>query len=372
MSPLPPRMKIARMHEVGGPLVIEELPVPEPRAHDVLVRVRACGIVPNLGNVLAKWPTWYPELPLPPFPASFGLDPAGDIAAVGPLVRRLQPGKRVYVNPARSCGNCARCRRGDPIACTSFTFNGYFGFTPHSLETFADYPFGGMSEFMTAPADAIVTLPDSVSYEQAARFGYIGTAYSALRKAEAGPATTVLINGGSGTLGLGGVLCALAMGVPRILCTGRDPKLLADVKALAPRRIEVFPIGTGSIASWAKQTNGGEGVDAVVDCLGPGADHATFLDAMRAMRRGGRLVNVGAVAGDVPIEVHWLMDNNMRLIGSVWFTTAEGQDLADMAGSGVLDLSVLEHHAHPLEEANQAISGIAARHGGFSNFVITP
>lgn len=369
---LPETMKIARMHEVGGPLLIEELPVPQPRPDDVLVRVRACGIVPNLGNVLARWPTWYPELPLPPFPASFGLDPAGEIAAVGGRVRRLEPGRRVYVNPGRSCGNCVRCRRGDPIACTSYTFNGYFGFTRTSVEMFRDYPYGGLSQYMTAPASAIVTLPDNVTYEQAARFGYIGTAYSALRKAGAGPSTTVLINGGSGTLGLGGVICALAMGVPRILCTGRDAKLLGEVKALAPRRIETFAIGSGPIAAWAKATNGGEGVDAVIDCLGPGADHATFLDAMRAMRRGGKLVNIGAVAGDVPIEVHWLMDNNMQLIGSVWFTTQEGQDLADMAGAGVLDLSIFEHHCYPLEDVNTAISGIAVRHGGFSNFVINP
>lgn len=370
--PLPKTMKTARLHETGAPLVIDELPVPEPRPEDVLVRVHACGIVPNLGNVLANWTNWFPWLPLPPFPASFGLDPAGEIVAVGSRVRGLAPGQRVYVNPGRSCGSCRHCAAGDPIACRRYAFSGYFGFSEAAIDMFRDYPFGGLSEYMTAPASAIVTLPDNVTYPQAARFGYIGTAYSALRKAGAGPSTTVLINGGSGTLGLGGVISALALGVPRILCTGRDAKLLEDVRKLAPRRIETFAIGKGSIAEWAKARTDGEGVDAVIDCLGPGADQATFLDAMLSMRRGGRTVNIGAVAGDVPINIHWLMDANVQLICSAWFTTREGQDLADMAGTGVLDLSCFEHHCYPLAEVNTAISGIAVRHGGFSNFVINP
>ena len=62
------------------------------------------------------------------------------------------------------------------------------------------------------PSTALVKLPDSLSFEQAARFGYMGTAYSALRKAKVGTDTTVLINGISGTLGLGAALFALGMG----------------------------------------------------------------------------------------------------------------------------------------------------------------
>ena len=76
--------------------------------------------------------------------------------------------------------------------------------------------------------------------------------------------------------------------------------------------------------------------------------------------------------GEIPIDVHYMMDNNQRLIGSAWFTTEEGQEMADMVGSGIADFSILETHASPLSDVNAAISGIAVRHGGFSNFVIHP
>ena len=90
------------------------------------------------------------------------------------------------------------------------------------------------------------------------------------------------------------------------------------------------------------------------------------------MARGGIAVNIGAVAGDLPIDIHRMMDQQLRLIGSAWFTSAEGQTMADTAGAGLLDLSPLEHHVYPLAQVNQAISGIAERNGGFSNFIISP
>ncbi|MBS9376149.1 hypothetical protein GON09_005170 [Rhodococcus sp. B50] len=48
-------MRVARLHEINQPMKIEELPIPEPRPTDVLVQVKACNVVPNLGNVLATY-----------------------------------------------------------------------------------------------------------------------------------------------------------------------------------------------------------------------------------------------------------------------------------------------------------------------------
>jgi alcohol dehydrogenase len=211
-----------------------------------------------------------------------------------------------------------------------------------------------------------------MNFEQGARLGYVGTAYSGLRKAKAGSMTTLLISGASGTLGLGGVISALALGVPRILGTGRNRELLDRVKAIAPDRIETFCLEDGSVAEWARSLTDGEGVDVALDCMGPGVSHEAFLEGLYSLRRGGVLVDVGAVAGDVPINVHYMMDRNISLLGSVWFTTEQGREMAGFAAAGALDMSIFEHEVYPLEKANEAISGIAVRNGGFSNFVIQP
>ena len=180
-------MRAARMHAVGGPMTVDNIPVPKPGSTDVLVQVKACGMVPNLGNVLANWTKWFPHLPLPKLPAIFGLDPAGVVVEVGEQIVDVRPGERVYVNPLRSCGACQMCRAGERSRCRYFTFNGYFGFGPDSQKIYDIYPYGGFCEFMTAPQYGLVKLPDNVTFEQAARFGYTGTSYGAMKKANATP-----------------------------------------------------------------------------------------------------------------------------------------------------------------------------------------
>ena len=366
-------MKAARMHTIGAAMQIEDIPRPDPGPNDVLVRVRSCGIVPNLANILSNWPTWFPERPLPPLPAIFGLDPAGEIVAVGSQVFTWKAGDRVYVNPGRYCGGCRACRDGDHINCTHYTFNGYFGFSENSLPIFKAYPYGGLSEYMTAPQYALVKLPDNVTYDQASRFGYLGTAYSAMRKAGVAPGKTLLVNGISGTLGIGGALFGIAMGASRILGTARNRRLLERVKALAPSRIEVMSLDDGEpIDKWARELTDGVGVDIFIDALGPGAPHETMLQGLRSLKRGGKAIDIGAIAGALPLDVHTMMDCQQSLSGSLWFTAGEGQDMADMAANGSLDLSVFEQVCFPLSQVNEAISGIENRNGGFSNYVINP
>ena len=163
------------------------------------------------------------------------------------------------------------------------------------------------------------------------------------------------------------------MGARKILGTARNEALFQRVKDLAaPGRIEIHTLGTGPTHEWVDRVTHGEGLDVVIDALGPGAPAQSLIDAMRGLHRGGHLVNIGAVAGPVPVDLHWIMDSDIQLSGSAWFTTGQGQEMADMVESGVLDLSFFEHSAFPLEEVNQAINGIENRHGGFGNFVICP
>src|SRR5262249_47378585 len=173
------------------------------------------------------------------------------------------------------------------------------------------YPYGGLCQFITAPEDALVKLPDNVSFEAAARFGYLGTAYAAMKELNVGPGETFLVNGISGMLGLNAAMLALAMGATRILGTGRNLALLQKVKALSPRRIEVFAVPDGKgepvgpadpLVAWAKSMTDGHGVDSVLDCLPPGASATALMRALYTLRRGGPAASVGAVMEGVPMS----------------------------------------------------------------------
>lgn len=366
-------MLAARLHAIGEEMRLERVPVPEPRPTDVVVKVMACNVVPNLKNVLATYAEWFPYLPLPKLPAVFGLDSVGIVTAVGEQVTDVAVGDRVYVNPGLSCGGCRACRRGQDQNCDAYTFMGYFAFGPDGQKLFDAYPYGGLAEFLTAPQRNLVTLPDTVSFEEGARFGYLCTSYAALKKAGAGPGTTVLVDGISGTLGLGACLNALAMGATKVFGTGRNADLLQDVKAIAPERIEVLAVGESDLKEWVLSHNGGRGVDVVIDALGPGAPSETLMDAVSVLVRGGVAVDIGGMMERPGLDLFAMMCRQQSVLGSLWFTTGEAQEMADLAGCGALDLSVLEHHVFPLDKINEALNeGLPARHGGFTNFIAAP
>ena len=229
-----PTMLAARLHEIGKPMQLEQVPIPTPRPNDVVVQVKACNVVPNLKNVLATYAEWFPYLPLPKLPAIFGLDSAGVVTQVGDQVRGIKVGDRVYVNPGLSCGSCRACRRGEDQNCPAYTFMGYFAFGPDGQKLFDAYPYGGLAEYLTAPERNLVR-PARLGDLRAGRPLRLPR-HRLLRPAQsrAGPGRTVLIDGISGTLGLGACLIALGLGVTRILGTGRNPDLLDDVKASRP------------------------------------------------------------------------------------------------------------------------------------------
>ncbi|MCD7037266.1 alcohol dehydrogenase [Pseudomonas syringae] len=367
----PTEMRAARLHDTGKPLKIERLPVPTIRPTEVLVKVEACGLVQNLQNVIAEWDEVAPELPLPKLPAIFGLDATGVIESVGSQVYGFKPGDRVYVNPGRYCGSCRACQAGEPVSCDSFVLNGYFGLGKNGAQMFEDYPYGGLCEYMPAPQYSLVRLPDAVDFETATRLGYLGTAYRGLIRANAGPGKTLLINGITGTLGLGAVAVALALGVKKILGTARNKDFFQKVQDMGPEgRIEILESGSEPVKEWSQRVTDGQGVDIVLDALAPGAPAEPLVEGFKSLNRGGRLVDIGAVQGDVPLDLFWALSNDITIIGSSWFTTQQSQAMVDMAGAGLLDLGFYEHKVYPLEQVNKAVDDTSSRHGGFTNYVI--
>jgi alcohol dehydrogenase len=338
----------------------------------VRIKVAACKYVPGLHQVLANRQARSPELPLPKLPAVFGLDAAGLVDEVGDLVKHIKPGDRVYVNPGVGCGSCRWCCMNRANECDNFALVGWFGFGPDSQRSLAAYPIGGLAEYVIAPERNLVRLPDKVTFEQATRFGYLGTAFAALKRSQAGPGNTLIIIGATGTMGLGAVLNALALNVSRILATARNKDLLSRVKALAPGRIETWSLDDGPAGAWIRDCTQGLGADAALSCLGPGSSADTITDTLYSLRRGGRFVNIGGTSGAIPIDLFRLMAAQIDLVGNSWFVTSQAQEMTDLAALGRLDLSVFEHQRFALDDINSAAAAQPRRNGGFTNWVAVP
>jgi len=363
-------MKAARLHDIGGRFIIDEMPIPTPGPNDVLVKVKTSGVIPNLKNVTTHFPEWYPFLPLPELPAVFGLDSAGIVKSVGSAVTTFKEGDRVYVNPGVGCGECGYCNDGNPTLCDSYTFMGYFGFGVGSKDIFKRYPYAGYGQYMTAPVGNLIKLPDALDFSVAARFGYLGTAYSALRKSQLRPSQSIMILGATGTLGIGATLLALAFGASKVFVVARNQEALTRLEKLDPKRIVPIRMSDKSIHEQIRKQLP-NGVDAMIDALGAKAPATLSTDSMQAVSRGGRIVQIGGVEGPIPIDPHPFMCAQLQYIGSLWFTPSEGKEIAKLFESGVLDFSILENYSYPLEKINEALNDIESQGNGFKNFYIT-
>ncbi len=228
---------------------------------------------------------------------------------------------------------------------------------------FKRYPYGGFCEYMLAPQAQVVKIPDNMSFVQGSRMGYLGTSYAALKKCGPLMGRSLIINGASGTLGIGATLFALSMGVGKIYAVARGDELLARLKALAPDRIETFSNRTGSSGDFIKASTGGR------RCR-PDARHARRQGAARIHARCHEGCAAAAAASSIsavlrvicPSTSKWWMDEQMELIGSVWFTAAEGMEIASMVENECCrHLRLWSRRFGRSRDINEAISGADLR-----------
>src|SRR4249919_3771309 len=107
-------MKAAVLHGPGPPdvFVIEDVPIPEVGADDVLVKVAACGV--SYRDVVERNGTYKRDVS---FPTILGLEIAGTVEAVGAAVLDLAVGDPVCTKAFVSCGRCSLCRSGRETTC---------------------------------------------------------------------------------------------------------------------------------------------------------------------------------------------------------------------------------------------------------------
>jgi NADPH:quinone reductase-like Zn-dependent oxidoreductase len=143
-------MKAVRIHQFGGPEVLqyEDIPDPQLRKDQVLVRVKACSL-----NHLDIWVRkGLPGVQLPHIPGS---DIAGEVVEAGQYITWVKAGQRVLVAPIHFCGHCAKCLAGQQNQCREFTVLG------NGVD-------GGDCELIAVPATNVIPFPDSLDFNQAA------------------------------------------------------------------------------------------------------------------------------------------------------------------------------------------------------------
>lgn len=357
---MPTAVRAAVCRQFGTPLTIENLTLADPGPGEVQVRVDAVAICHS--DVSYADGEWGGHLP-----SVWGHEAAGEIVAVGDGVG-FEPGERVVVTLIRSCGECARCRRGAEVACSeSFPLDSV---TP--LTTAAGDEIGhGMgtaafADHVVVHASQIVPIDGEIPSAAASLLacGVITGVGAVLNTADVAPGSTVVVLG-CGGVGLNVVQGAALAKAATIIASDLQPAKL-DLAIHLGATHAVDP-SADDITKLVTELTDGQMADYVFVATGAPAALASADSLVGTM---GAIVVVGMPATGIAgnFDPGALAARNQRILGSKMGTSVIARDIPALVAryhDGGLELDGLVSRTFALDEINEAMdevrSGAALR-----------
>ena len=326
----------AMVVDAPGPAEVfqmRDVPIPDIRPTDVLIRVEACGVC--FHDVVTRNGVMRRGIKMPVIP---GHEVAGIVEEVGPRVTRFKRDDRVTTTQRRHiCGHCGYCRSSRETSCEEREFLGDIGLN------------GGYAEFTAVQEENVCHVPPGVSLDHAAITACaIGTELNAVRDvAHVQPGDRVLVTGAGGGLGIHGVQLARLAGAFVVAVTSSDEK----AKIIAAHGAhEVLCVKRGEDFSAAvKEVTGGQGVDVAIDNVGS----PTFEATRRSLAMGARWIFVGQVTGEfVKLNPAQIFMRDISIKSAKSTSRKQLQDSLDLVARGQIKPVITG--ALPLAEAAQA------------------
>lgn len=336
---LPKMMKAVLIREHGGPEVlnIDEIPLPRPKTGEVLVEVIATAL--NHLDIFAREGLKGPGVPKISLPHISGVDIVGYVVAYGEMDHKTQEklpaiGKRVLINSAFGCGECRYCRHGEPSMCQDYKIVG-------------EHIWGGLAEYVVAPAKNIIEVPDHIlSVEAAAIPAVYTTAWRAVvTVGQIKPSDRVLIVGASGGLGSAQLQIAVTAGAEVIAIAGSEQK-----------RQQALELGASAVfdshGSWWEEVldyTDNQGVQLAFDAVGA----PTFRNSLNCLDMGGKLILSGATAGDFPeISIREIYQRHRQVLGAPMGNWEDFLQVTSLIWRG--KFKPIIHKVYPLEKIAEA------------------
>ena len=305
---------------------------PEPaisRADEVLFKVEAVGVC---GSDIHYYRSGQIGDKVVEYPFPLGHECAGTVVAVGAAVLHLQPGDRIAIDPAVSCGACDQCCSGRPHTCRRLLFLG----CPGELA-------GCLSEYYVLPASCCFKVDPHTSLERAALVEPLSIGCYAVQLAQLKPGMKVGILG-LGPIGFAVLVAARARGLDWFGVS--DPLRYRRQLALAQgAQVACDPLATDPIQAL------GDALDVVFECCG---QQRALSDACRLLTPGGKLVVIGIPeAEQVFFDPHLLRRAEIS-IQSVRRQNGCMQMAIDLVENPALDLDFMHTHTFALEATEAA------------------
>ncbi len=317
-------MKVAQISKPGADFDIVEREIPEPGVREVRIKVQACGVCHS--DVLTKEGYWpgiqYPRVP--------GHEVAGIIDEVGAGVSEWSKRQRVGVGwHGGHDGTCRECRRGDFRNCRNVKICGI------------SYD-GGYQQYMVAPVEALVPIPESLGDVEAAPLLCAGiTTYNALRHSGALPGDLVAVQG-IGGLGHLGIQFASKFGY-KVAAIGRGSENASLARKMGA---SVYIDSKAMNAAEELQKMGGAKV-----ILATAPSSKAMSELIDGLGPNGKLMVIGATFDPIEVTPVQLISGSRTMQGWAAGTPADSEDTLRFAEqTGVRPMI----ETFPLEKASEA------------------
>ena len=305
---------------------IQELPVPTPTEHEVIVKVKACGICGTDQHIYHGQPG-SAEVQ---YPIVLGHELAGEVVKVGAKVTALKKGDRVSIDPNMYCGECEYCRGGRPHLCDD-------------LQAIGVTRNGGMGEYCAVPTANCYLLPEELSYEEGAMIEPLGCVLHGVSQVKFWPGASVLIIGG-GYIGLMMLQMAKMYGTNVTVSEPDQKKHSVAIELGADQTVTPVQLGQGDHSHVLAKG----GFDIVIECVGR---KESMTQAIQMARKGGSVLLFGVSALDTHIEVnpYEIFSKELTIKGSFINPHTHEQAIA-LVEQGKIQIKPLLSHRFTMEE----------------------
>lgn len=285
---------------------LREVAVPQPGIGQVLIKMKSSGICGSDIHYIYhgyKATAAAPDKPLYQGVIN-GHEPCGQIISLGAGCRHFQEGDRVLVYHISGCGFCSNCRKGYPISCTG-----------KGKAAYGWQRDGGHAEYLVADEKDLISLPDSLTYEDGAFISCgVGTAYEGILRGNVSGSDNVLVVG-LGPVGMVAMMLAKGRGAKKVIGVDVLPERLATAKRLGLMDHGFLADTPDLIGIINELTHGG--ADVAIDCSGN--PHGR-LSALQESADWGRVVYIGET-GKVEFEVSADLLHRQRTLYGSWVTS---------------------------------------------------
>lgn len=326
-------MKAAVFHGPNQPLKIEEVEIPQIEAHEILVKLAACGVCNTDAHYIDHG---VPTFKKPPM--ILGHEPSGIVEEVGAEVTNFSAGDRVLIPPVFSCGHCDNCRLGRENICFNMVMLG-------------NHINGAYAEYTKVPAKDCQHLPEELPLEESSIIAdAISTPFHAVKnRAQVKPGDSVVVFG-CGGVGINVVQIAAAVGGSVIAVDIKDHKLEIAKKLGALHTINAKDKEDKAILKEIRSLTGG-GADISIEVIG---NPKTIELGPAAVKAGGCHCQIGYTHHNVSLNAGRLMFREIEIKGSLGCRPVDYPKIIEMVRTGKIQLEPVVTHRFKLTEINDA------------------